>query len=159
MNPIWRIFCAIWRIFGVINGQIWKNNLAIWSHCLKLRDRFLGTSQELTRAGNTATEKIFLSKQHIIEQKIKSQIRRKGKNKKIVSTIVFYFKEGHIFRNKNRGSSLCFSHWGSFMLYALTHKNAELCTTQCNKQILWHQKPVFQIRKLEHSFGKGKSHY
>ena len=32
LNPMWPIFHAVRQIFVAINGQIWKINLAIWSH-------------------------------------------------------------------------------------------------------------------------------
>ena len=33
MDLLWQIWNIVWLIFIVANGQISKNNLAIWSHC------------------------------------------------------------------------------------------------------------------------------
>ena len=35
-NLLWRICYAIWHICMIINGQILKNNRAIWSHCCQI---------------------------------------------------------------------------------------------------------------------------
>ena len=31
---LWQVYDIIGLIFIVANGQIWKNNLTIWSHCV-----------------------------------------------------------------------------------------------------------------------------
>ena len=36
VNPLWDNMYSLGQIFIVVNGQILKNNLAIWSHCLVL---------------------------------------------------------------------------------------------------------------------------
>ena len=35
MNILWQIWSAIRQIVIVVYGKIFKNNLAIWSHCLQ----------------------------------------------------------------------------------------------------------------------------
>ena len=43
----WQIFM---QIFIAVNGQILKNNLAIWSHCsLPMHSRLLGRSESLLK--------------------------------------------------------------------------------------------------------------
>ena len=37
LNPFWNNFYALGQVFIVVNGQILKNNLAIWSHWSSLK--------------------------------------------------------------------------------------------------------------------------
>ena len=39
VNPCWQMFCGIWQIVIVKNGQILKNILHIWSHWTRQRER------------------------------------------------------------------------------------------------------------------------
>ena len=69
-------FCAIVQIFIVINGQILKNNLAIWSHCNSL-------ASHITSLFSRQTIEQTLDKKHgWISEKSDDRFRNSGREDK-----------------------------------------------------------------------------